>query len=438
MESEPPCCTPRRTRCALPVYAPDGGAGPPLLIRSVATLPAALAVRLALLAWAFSHLPWATADVAVYTHIVQQSDAGLYPFVHFWMEYPPVFPLLAVLLYRALSLLPVSDPTAIFVPGYALAMSGVELVNVALVHRLSRRAHGPSAAGVAVLIYAACPVPVWFALGWFDALAVLTLLAGLLLVLKGRAASAGIVVALGTLTKLFPIVLLLVVPAALGRRGTARFVLALVATGLAVVVPLLVTRADLLLASFQSFLTRPPWETIPALLLRSYSFPILVPIEDRFTAATAVSPVSRWSVLALVPQAALGLAAWRAWRLGRARRAQPVDLCLVVALGVASLLLGSRGFSPQFVVWLLPLIVVVWPHRVGLAYTALFSVHCLVYYLVVAPAIAGYYAFHTVPLEWVALVSWLSVAARTLLLLAVVGHLAAISRQRSAISKGAV
>lgn len=392
-------------------------------------LAAAVAIRLALVGWCIGHLPWVTADIAVYAHMVQQSDAGFYPFRHFWMEYPPVFPLLAVGLYRALVLLPRAGAAA-FMPVYAVLMSGVDIGNLLLVHRLARRAHGPAAAGVAALIYAACPVPVWFGLGWFDALAVLALLAGLLLMVERRAAPAGVVAALGALTKLFPIVLVVVAPLSLGWLGTRRFVAALAATFVVCVAPLL-TRADLLVASFASFLTRPPWETLPALALRSYSFPILVPIEDRFTAATAFAPVSRWSGLALLPQAALLLALWGAWRLWRARRGEPSDACVLAALAVATLLLGSRGFSPQFVVWLLPLIVIVWPSWIGLWYVVLFSAHVLAYYVVVAPAMAGYYAWHTVPIEQVAAVSWASVTARTQLLCVIVGHLLVVVHRRA-------
>jgi hypothetical protein len=396
-------------------------------------LALAFGIRCLALAAAFVALPWATtADVVGYRHMVEQSDAGHYPFIHFWMEYPPVFPLLATAFYRLLALLGQSQH---FVVAYGLATSLVEMVNLGLVYRLADRAHGARAAGMAALVYALSPVPVWFGLGWFDALAVLALLVGLLLLLDERAVAAGVAVALGIGLKLFPGLLALAAPLALGWRGAARFAVTVAIVLLAIVGPLALLRSDLLLGFLGSLLTRPPWETLPALLLRTYAPGILVPIEDRYTAASGFQPTSGWASLALVPQLLLLLVpVWAAWRLLRGTRRRPSDVCLLAALGLACFLLGGKGFSPQFVVWLLPLIAVVWPNRTGLLYTALFSLHTLAYYWFVLPALDAYYGRHAIALSQVAAVAWVSVLARTLLLAVLVAHLALLAycRARSA------
>ena len=40
-------------------------------------------------------------DYNFYLDIAQLSDRGLYPTVDFWLEYPPVFPWLAVAVYKS-------------------------------------------------------------------------------------------------------------------------------------------------------------------------------------------------------------------------------------------------------------------------------------------------------------------------------------------------
>jgi peptidoglycan/LPS O-acetylase OafA/YrhL len=383
----------------------------------------ALILRVALLAWALVHLPWGSmGDVGFYLDMVKQSDAGHYPFVDFWMEYPPLFPLLATGAYRLLNAI---DQTGRFTAVLVLLMSVVDLVNVLLVYALAKRAHGVHAAGVAALTYAACLIPIWFSLGWFDALPTLTLLWSLLLLTQRRSARAGVVVGLGILLKLFPGLMVLAVPLSLGRRGAGRFTVALLVTLAAVLVPLVVMRADLLGAFVLTTLSRPPWETVQALALGNYRTGLLLPIEDRY-AASSVADLgsSEAGFVGLLPQLVLfALALWASWRLTRAQRDNAASVCVLAAIGVATFTLGGKGFSPQYLVWLLPLLLIVWPNWVGLAYTTLLTLQTLSYYLFVSPAIFDYYRLHTITLEQLAPVAWASVLARTLLLAAITGHL---------------
>ncbi len=128
----------------------------------------------------------------------------------------------------------------------ALVMSAVEFANVGLVYALAGRAQGGLLARRAVLLYALCPLPVWFALGWFDPLAVLAMLVSVLLLVKRRAVGAGVAVGVGVLVKVSPGMLVLAAPLALGWRAAARFGLAVVVTLGVLLAPFLLTRPDLL------------------------------------------------------------------------------------------------------------------------------------------------------------------------------------------------
>src|SRR4029077_1606997 len=144
------------------------------------------------------------------------------------------------------------------------------LVNLVLVYRLARHANGERAARLAAAVYAGCPALVFVSSGWFDPLAVLFLLLALQALTSKRAETAGVLIGLGILTKIFPGVLLLAAPLALGWRGTGRLLIAMGGALSVVLVPLLLIRADLLLASLASLVTRGPWETLPAILTGYY------------------------------------------------------------------------------------------------------------------------------------------------------------------------
>jgi 4-amino-4-deoxy-L-arabinose transferase-like glycosyltransferase len=363
-----------------------------------------------------------TGDIDFYYGMAQLTDAGLYPYLHFWSEYPPLFPFLISGLYRLLSLVNLAGPDQ-FAVAYALVMSSVDLLNLVLVYRLVRRVHGDQAARWASITYAGCPSLVWFSAGWFDPLAVLMLLVGLEALLDKRAATAGVLIGLGVLTKVFPGVLVLAAPAALGWRRTARLAAVATAVVVAGLLPFVVLRSDLLLASLASVVTRGPWETLPAVLSGYYGWGQLPPLHERFSASSAFVGSSSPPLLTLLPEAVLLLGVWAAWFVWRSARATGADLCAVVALGVTTFALGNKGFSPQYGAWLIPMILLVWPNRTGLAYVVLWSAYFLAYDQILFPPIAEYYGRGRGSLEQVAVVAWVSATARTALIAWITGHL---------------
>ncbi|MDQ3812050.1 MAG: DUF2029 domain-containing protein [Chloroflexota bacterium] len=353
-----------------------------------------------------------TGDIEFYFNTARLSDSGFYPFIHFWVEYPPVFPALLSGLYRLLAALGMAD-LEWFAAVYAFLMSGVDLVNLVLVYRLVQRVRGERAARWAGMIYAGCPALVWVNAGWFDALAVLTMLGAVLALLDRRPIVAGVLIGLGAATKLFPVVLILAAPAVLGRPGTLRLAAAAGGVVAAMLAPLALIRSDLLVASFASMAVRGPWETIPALLSGYYGWGRMPLLAERFTAESAFvsTPTPVW--LSLLPQAVLLVAVWAAWRVCRRGQPQPRDVCAVAALAVITFVLGNKGYSPQFVAWLVPVIVMAWPNRSGLAYVGLLSAHTLAYGQLVFPMMLSFYQGGEGVLEEVAIMVTVSVLLRT-------------------------
>ena len=377
-------------------------------------------------------------DLPFYWHFAQLSDHGQYPFLHFWMEYPPVFPFLISGYYRLLALFNLTSAEQ-FSAAFALLVYAVEVVNLALVYHLVRRARGERAARWATAIYAGCPALIWISTGWFDPLAVLFCLAALNALSSKRAATAGVFIALGVLTKIYPGVLLLALPAALGWRASTRAVAGFGATLVVILGPLLLVRPDLLLASLVSMTSRPPWETVAAVLSGYYGWGRQPLLEDRFNAATAYGSAGTPVWVTLLPVALVLLAAAAAWVALKRQRTAPADTCRVAALAVIAFVLGNKGFSPQFVVWLIPMVLVAWPNRIGVLYIGLLTIHTWGYVQIVFPTMYAYYADHEVALDVVRQAVTVSVLLRTALIVWVAGHLftqlvGAPERQRLAVT----
>jgi Glycosyltransferase family 87 len=362
--------------------------------------------------------PEQSGDIPFYYQMVQLSDRGLYSYVHFWSEYPPLFPLLVTGLYRGLATLGLNTQQD-FTTALQLMLFGIEVANLVLLFHLINRVHGLRAARLATAIYAACPALVFFSSGWFDPLAVLFSLAALWSITNKRAATAGVLIGLGILTKIYPGVLILTLPAALGWPGTRRAVAWTLGTIASVIAPLMLIRADLLLASFASMVTRPPWETVAALLNGNYMWGSVPDPQQRLEAASAFVTSGTPIALTVVPAILLGLAVLGA-RFALKKERQ---VYAVAALAVTSFVLANKGFSPQFIAWIIPMILLVWPNRTGLAYVVLLSVHFLMYDRVVFPTMVGYFETGQVAFDAMAPLVWMSVLARTLILAAIALHL---------------
>ena len=319
-------------------------------------------------------------DVGLYLQKAQAVGAGLLPYRDFPLEYPP------------LALLPMAVPYLLWPFGgidldlYRWLFVGWEaalLVALGLVlFRLVRlgadlvptRAGEVGApatdrqldTGVRLIVLTAGAA---LALAWrFDLFPALLVMVALWHALAGRAGLAGIVVGLGVLAKLYPIV---VVPAIavmwLAQRDldrTVRFGAAVAITGLVGMLPFVaVAGSDALF--FLEF------QAERGLQIESLGGGLVVlfglvagqppPINHHFSSVQVAGPLAdAW--LALLPVlTAVGFAAlgWLGWRRVRADMAldgavHPRTVMTLAAASVLVLLVTSKVFSIQYVVWVVP------------------------------------------------------------------------------------
>lgn len=329
-------------------------------------------------------------------HFFDLASLGM-PFFDFWVEFPPLFPFASRLLFRL-----AGGRLHIYTYLLTLLLSLAQAGSLGVFVHLAHRFYPPSQAHARSLTYLVLLLAIPYGWWYFDPLAVLCMLLGLHWLFASKDLHAGLALGVGALVKWFPALAL----AAVWRARPSRR--ALTVTGLAlglvalVLGGLLVAAPDFTWASLRSQTSKGSWETVWALVdgnLRTGNFG---PTTERFDPAAALRPLGNpprlppW--LTLLPFALLGL-----WIYRRTRRLEGYRVVAFTGLTWVIYLLWSPGWSPQWVLYLLPLILLGLPARMAtlMAFT-LVLVNLLEWPLLLS---RGYFAS-----------LWLTVPLRTLLL----------------------
>ncbi|MCL7452931.1 MAG: glycosyltransferase 87 family protein [Anaerolineae bacterium] len=308
------------------------------------------------------------------------TNQGFFPYVDFWIEYPPLFPWLLIGLYRLSLLIPAwHEAGAWFFVVLGMFFTLVEAGNLALFYGIARRLNSRERAVHLSWIYVLLLIPVLSLFTAFDNLAVLFVLWTILLTLDGRPLASGITTGLGFMTKLVPVV---AAPAAWQhmRRWPqrVRFLLAAGLVVLLIALPFLITGPDFLIQSFTSLTSRSSWETVWALLDGYYSYGIAGGVDrfDPAQAGAAQHPSQLPWTLLTIGFGLLFLALYTRQVDWSNRR----KVVAFTALTQSLLFLYAKGYSPQFLVMLLPFPILLLPGWRGVAYALLLSALNLVEY----------------------------------------------------------
>jgi hypothetical protein len=306
-----------------------------------------------------------------FTHFFQLARLGR-PFFDFWVEFPPVFPFFSRLLY-----LLSGGQEHVYDYLLALALTLCQAACVYLFAYLAERFYPAEAAGRRSWVFFALMLVLPYGWWYFDPLAVLALLLGLAWILEGRGWQAGIVIAAGVLTKWFPGLLLAAAWRWLPGRGAA----SLTMTGLGI--PILVfgvlylASPELTAASLRSQAAKGSWETVWALVDGNFNTGNFGPLSERADPQAASTPRGNPpkfpAYATLIPFALAGL-----FLFLRARPEDPRQATAFLGLACSIFFLWAPGWSPQWVLYLLPLILLALPEREGLlAAAALLLVNLL-------------------------------------------------------------
>jgi 4-amino-4-deoxy-L-arabinose transferase-like glycosyltransferase len=297
-----------------------------------------------------------------YQHYFNLSDLtrqGLYPFIDYWYEFPPIFPYLNIAVY---ALAGQQLKNYILVLAFVLLL--VECGNLYLIYWLAVTLRGPGQAIQVAWIYTALFIPVFFWLGNFDALTTFFILLGLYSLIKHNHKLLALALGLGTMVKFLPILLIV----AIWRRWGLKP--ALIYSGLTLLISLLIfgpfalANPTMTLASLQAQAGKSSYQTIWALIDGNTSTGNFGPLSDHFDPAKATEPLHNpphlptW--LTLFPFGALGL-----YIFNRPQRPDDpnLDTLLFTTLTFIIFFLWSQGWSPQWQTFLIPLLLLTLPDR---------------------------------------------------------------------------
>lgn len=269
-------------------------------------------------------------DVAA-LFVARGLDVGLVPYVDTPIEYPP----LTGLQQWAAAVVADGD-VRVFVGVVALLGAAAMAVVVATLAR-----EGVSRARL--LLLAASPTVVLLAFVNFDPVPVACAVAALALLRRGRDGWAGVLVGLGTAAKLYPAVVAVVAVWAAVREGrgrdAARHLAGAVAGAAVVTVPVLLAAPDALDELVALNRTRfADWDSLWFLVERLVGAPFS---PAALNLAVAVLVLAGWAWL--LARAGAVLPSGQGWR---------ATLPLLVWF-----LLANKVYSPQFSLWLAPLLV---------------------------------------------------------------------------------
>ncbi len=333
-------------------------------------------------------------DFTFYRLLASYASQGFYPSVHYWMEYQPLFPWIPVGIYRLSLLLPNwGEPGFWFNLLLGTFFLLADTANLTLIYLIGKRLYGLEVALRIAWTYSLLFVPLLIMLGWFDLFGLTFLLLALYLTLCRRGLAGGVVAGVGFLVKLWPI---LVVPVAFWREPTRRRRLWLVGltalTIVAVSLPFFLLNPQLFALSWTINLKRSSWETVWALLEGFTGFG-LAGGANRFD-PTQAGALQHPTTLPWTPiSAGFALVYLYLWWAARDRMREtgpsvtscllpsascPLSLSSFRAVAFAGLTMNLvtlylKGYSPQFLVWLLPFVLLLLPGLRGLAYALLLS-----------------------------------------------------------------
>ncbi len=302
-------------------------------------------------------------DFHYFYNIARLTDGGNWPYRDFWYEFPPLWSVLFMGLYRVLSVHSAAS-YATWSTALGLLLNVFDVGNLVLLRRLGERLHGQTVGLALSWTYALLAAPLILTWWNFEPLVLFLMLAALWTLLSGAEGRSALLTALGALTKYVPILLLPTVWRFWPRTRALRYTLVSVGLVALMLGGLLVWGGEMAWASLRAQAVKPSYQTVWALLdgnLRTGQFPDAAAHFDTRTIydTTAYPPRVPFGLRTL-PFVALG-----AWLYTRQMRRDAHGVVAFYALTVTLFFLWAQGWSAQWALPLSALILLNFPTRAG-------------------------------------------------------------------------
>jgi len=351
-------------------------------------------------------------DFYWYRSFAELTHQGYYPYDNLWTTYPPLFPLVMIAIYQLSSLLPPWEFANLW---FTLLLGGFfllfEIGNFILLYLMAKEIYPATSDTLRpAWIYALFFVPVYTLTGWFESYPLFFFLFSLYLLLKNRPYLSAFFTGIGFMIKLIPLILMpvavqlfskikyeltfknhkpkfvkhsadlhnpqfilhpssFILPFDLPR--TAIYLVIFLLTVILIATPFYLMNPNLILGSQQITGARQPWETVWALIDGNYDYGI-IPLDMRDLSWTpGDAPPTRipWLWITAIFGMAYAFIYTRLldWR-------QPRNVLAFVGFTLCLFMLWSKGYSPQWLGWILFFIALLLPNLRGVTYAAILSI----------------------------------------------------------------
>jgi len=295
------------------------------------------------------------------------------PYFASWSEYPPLFAFIIECIYM------LSNGNQFlfdFILYLLLTICGA--VCLWLFFELSKEISADENQLLVInLVYFAFMAFVSYTWWYFDLVTVMLMLLAIYLVVKEKHSATGLVLTAGILAKWFP---LLLIPALFKHKSwkIAAKITAIAVTGVVLVWgALYLVSPTMTLASLQSQPSRASWQTIWALIDGNNRTGEFVPLAERQWPEAATfprgNPARIPTLIPLIIFGTIGL-----WSLFRYKTKSRQGLLAMIGITWALFLLWSPGWSPQWILYLLPIILLTLPPEKGWLISFLFLLITLI------------------------------------------------------------
>jgi hypothetical protein len=291
-----------------------------------------------------------------YWNFYHLASLGL-PYFDCWVEFPPLFSFLSYLLYQF-----VGGRQHAYEYAFALMMSLIQAGNLFIFIRIASSLYDTDQVLKRGLIYFGLLVGLFYGWAYFDPLAVFFLLLGIYFFLNKRNNFSAAAFATGALIKWFPILGLIILWRRCSIKKALQLTLMIIVIIGFVYGMLFILSPEMTIASLQAQIGRGSWETIWALIdgnLNTGNFGSHIDHLDPTTVNVHTSHSSKIpSWVRIIPFTIIGSFIYL-----KTDQKDNRKVLSLFGLTLTTFFLWSPGWSPQWVLYLLPFILLVLPER---------------------------------------------------------------------------
>lgn len=286
---------------------------------------------------------------------------GQWPFRDWWSEFPPVWYFLTSFVYQ---LQGVNANYSNWSMLLGLIVLAFDAGNLVLIRKIGTRLHGTNTGISLCWIYAVTLAPMIFIWWNFETIVAFFLLLGLWWLLEKRDSRSAVAAAVGALTKFTPALILGAVWRFRERHAALRYSAIIIGVFMLVYLPLFAQNATMTLPSLTAQFGKSSYQTVWALIDGNMTTGNFGSIQSHFDPTQAAVLTGNPAVipgwLRLAAAAGIGLLVFI-----RTRRFDDKGLVAFVGITLLIFFLQAQGWSPQWLVQIIPLVLLAFPTRNG-------------------------------------------------------------------------